>query len=890
MTEELTLRRILEVPYDLTYICCRKLKDEILAGSTIGTLMIFSRTKNDERGYNSKAYVRGIDEKKQPILKMCISEEYKVLVILYENQIVVRDLDDCNSDILCRLSKFKKVCSMDCYYDNEKGKLYMAVCDDKTIKLYSWTGDNFKVVDVNLKPKEFLETPTTIQWLGKTGLLGFIVKRDFYLLNIWSNDSGDKQCICIRKDVKTKEAPQIIYLDDFNLIGCVQGASIYFTSTIDITSTSFKEMKFSEEISYCCYQMPYIMAVTRSGKFEIRCRQSCEIIQSKATQTRITFICPNGPGISICGSGKYIYELDGKRNAMKTIERHKVSKNYELAAKLGEVYGITEEEKLEIRRAQAFEYFRLKDFKSCMKVVRNMNLEVLPLLQMFIRYLPYNDYPYELNGNGEADENLKESLDEEDLKKLLIELIDYLVDLRHRYLNIVLAYENYSGKHVEDEYELAKRYLVIVDTSVVQCYLHLDSIMVKSFLRSRNFCNFECIEDLLKDLEKYDLLYLHYKNAGMHHDALAVLQHLYNKDGSDFSDLNCMVEYLKEIGHKNLDIILEYAIWVFNIDERKGMEIFIDNSNEYEEVKLFDRVKVNDFLSEYDSRLAIEYLEFIIDVWKDNTIDFSEYLATLYRIRIDKLRKDYVHACKDDDKYIKAGEEEGELGILRKKFLKFLDKNDLYAPRKMLDDLEGDYFYEERAIVYRRMKKHKEALCIYMSLLKLYDVADSYCETYYDPNDPYDREVFNLLFEGYMKPFSLSIIDMLSIEGIRGDVNVLRALDVLEKHASRMNITKAMSMIPDDIDIDKLENVFKSVITSKMKQCDDAILISSITKSTYTQCKEELKKRKTLHFKIGTGTRCSSCNKGIRDSAFVVHEDGGIYDYGCYTKLSCSLE
>uniref|UniRef100_A0AAF5D5P9 CNH domain-containing protein n=1 Tax=Strongyloides stercoralis TaxID=6248 RepID=A0AAF5D5P9_STRER len=890
MSDELILRRLLELPYELTYICCRKLKDEIFVGSSIGTLMIFSRIKNGERGYESKEYVKAIDEKRQPILKLSISEECKIVVILYENQIVVRDLDDC-SIIYCQIRKFKKITSMDCYYDNDKGKLCLCVGDDKMIKFFEWTGDNFTYINVILKPKEFLETPISIQWCGKTGILVFVVKKEFFYVNVYGNDKEEKVCISLKKDIKSKEASLIIYLDDLNLIGCVQGYSIYFISSIEPCSNKIREMKFSEEIVYAFYSIPYIMVVTKNGRLEVRCFQNSVVIQSKVTPTRIFMICFNKPGICLCASNKFIYELDGKKNSIKSIEKHKNDKNFDLAVKLCDVYGITENEKFEIRRAQAFEYFKLKDFKECMKVVKNMNLEVLQLLQMFIRYLPYNDYPYELNERNDNDKtNLKEPLDGQDLKKLLIELIDYLVDLRHKYLNVVLAYENYNGKYTEEEYQLARRYLVIVDTSVVQCYLHLDSIMVKSFLRSRNFCNFECIEDLLKDLEKYDLLYLHYKNANKHDDALTVLQHLYQKDGSDFSEIDIMIEYLKELGHKEIETILKYAKWVFSIDEKKGLEIFIDETNEYDEVKLFDRARINEFLTDYDIRLSIQYLEFIINVWKDDNITFSEYLGSLYRLRIDELRKDYTHLCKDDDKFIVAGEEEGELGELRKKFIKFLNENNLYTPRKMLDSLKSDYFYEEKAVVYRKMKKHKNALCIYISILNLYDEADKYCEMYYDQKDPDDKDVFNLLFEGYIKPFDPSIVGISSDRGLKGTTNINRALHILEKHADKINITKAISMIPDDIDVNKLKNVFSAIIKCKNEQCDDIVFESAVTKSSYTRYREELKKRKKIHFKIEPGTKCFSCNKGIRDSAFVVNEDGGIYDYGCYTKLSYNLD
>lgn len=93
-----------------------------------------------------------------------------------------------------------------------------------------------------------------------------------------------------------------------------------------------------------------------------------------------------------------------------------------------------------------------------------------------------------------------------------------------------------------------------------------------------------------------------------------------------------------------------------------------------------------------------------------------------------------------DETTTKAGDEDGELGMYRKKLLVFLATSvDYTAPNVLM--LFDDHLIEEKALVFGRLKRHEEALLIYTSFLIDYTAAEQHCERHYNPNDSIDSQV-----------------------------------------------------------------------------------------------------------------------------------------------------
>ena len=74
---------------------------------------------------------------------------------------------------------------------------------------------------------------------------------------------------------------------------------------------------------------------------------------------------------------------------------------------------------------------------------------------------------------------------------------------------------------------------------------------------------------------------------------------------------------------------------------------------------------------------------------------------------------------------MRAGEEPGVLGELRKKLLYFLRTSKHYLPERLLAHFPHDRFYEERALLQGRLGRHEQALAIYVHVLKDPAMAES---------------------------------------------------------------------------------------------------------------------------------------------------------------------
>uniref|UniRef100_A0A915EPE8 Protein farnesyltransferase subunit beta n=1 Tax=Ditylenchus dipsaci TaxID=166011 RepID=A0A915EPE8_9BILA len=144
-------------------------------------------------------------------------------------------------------------------------------------------------------------------------------------------------------------------------------------------------------------------------------------------------------------------------------------------------------------------------------------------------------------------------------------------------------------------------------------------------------------------------------------------------------------------------------------------------------------------------------MEHIIYKCHEQIPKFHEELAEYLVLSIKILMKDYVHALADEELRTAAGQEEGELGELRKKLTHFLETSKDYSPERVLLQLDENLL-EERAIVYGRLKRHDEALSIYSNILLDYAGAERYCATYFDPNDEVNSRVFFMLFKAYSCP------------------------------------------------------------------------------------------------------------------------------------------
>jgi hypothetical protein len=107
------------------------------------------------------------------------------------------------------------------------------------------------------------------------------------------------------------------------------------------------------------------------------------------------------------------------------------------------------------------------------------------------------------------------------------------------------------------------------------------------------------------------------------------------------------VGYLQALPPELIDLILEYAEWPLRIDPKLGMEVFLADTQNAEELP---RDRVLEFLQKIDTRLAVRYLEHIIEELNDLNVDFHQRLVDLLLERLksgefdnDEEKMDWKH-------------------------------------------------------------------------------------------------------------------------------------------------------------------------------------------------------------------------------------------------------
>ena len=263
----------------------------------------------------------------------------------------------------------------------------------------------------------------------------------------------------------------------------------------------------------------------------------------------------------------------------------------------------------------------------------------------------------------------------------------------------------------------------LVDTTLFRAYMLVRPSMAGPLFRLPNFCDANVVNDKLLQTGRFNDLVDFFFGKRLHREALELLK----KFGQEVEDGKAppylhgpqrTVAYLQNLPPELIDLILEYAEWPVRSNPELGMDIFLADT---ENSETLPRSKVLEFLQKIDQKLAVKYLEHIIDELNDTT-------PALHQRLID----DYLAGLKSQDP---AGEQ--ERSMYKDKLLNFLRTSQHYESWKVIQQLPGDGtslntfdiyistnstivpdLYEARAIVLGNMREHRQALLIYVFKLK----------------------------------------------------------------------------------------------------------------------------------------------------------------------------
>ncbi|KAI9695186.1 MAG: Vacuolar morphogenesis protein 6 [Bogoriella megaspora] len=444
----------------------------------------------------------------------------------------------------------------------------------------------------------------------------------------------------------------------------------------------------------------------------------------------------------------------------------------------------------------------------------------------------------------------------------------------------------------------------LVDTTLFRAYIIAKPSLVGSLVRLDNFLDPLVVRDKLFEMGRYteiiDFLY----QKRHHKEALELLQKFGKNDDSDVDQKEVpsalrgprrTVAYLQQLPPELVDIVLQYAEWPLRVDSTLGMEIFLAESKNAEELP---RHRVLQFLEPIEKSLAMQYLEHIINELDDLTPDFHQRLIELY---LEQLK-----ASPGQPGYIVDSEE--RTGT-RQKLENFLQGSIQYNKTRTFKELPPDnpIFSESRALVLRAMGQHKQALSIYVFDLLSSEKAEDYCNTLYLSSLPTKASSTSTSFPRHQPPSSAptarndvtassiyhTLLSLYLTPPPPHEPQWQPALGLLSRHGARLPASSVLDLVPASLPIKELEKYFRGRLRSGNSVTSEMRIVKSLRAVEKVKMDAELRVGDG-HKSVGGGLNrrvvireddhCRVCHKRFGRSAIRVYPTNEVVHYGCYDR------
>lgn len=625
----------------------------------------------------------------------------------------------------------------------------------RKLMLFYWKNDKFLELAPDLTVPD---TPKAVAWCSESLCLGF--RNEYSLIQISGKTT---ELFPLGKHPE----PIVTSLDGNRFAVGIDEKTFFLDQ--DSKPLLRYPITWSDCPSAVCDDSPYLVALLPNSVIEIRTAEPRLLIQkiedlTSSGKMKHLIRCHDQKGILYVCSNKDIYCIMGRPIEEQTPQLI-ASKEFELAKQMVNMsfYNTDDSEDREqcekaisqIENLQAYDYFCKKEFEKAMQLFFKLETHPSLVIGYFPGLLPEYfrselEYPQEPPAFKGADR-----------EAALFALADYLLEVRKKLQklsesdgnagNDVNSPRNADKMHYQVDPSVPKsptfyqyfktrdKLLEIIDTTLLKCYLLTNPTLVPSLVRlPDNRCHLQETELCLKKDQKYSELIIFYQTRGLHRKALDLLFTQAKKPNSSLPGHEMTIQYLQKLGESNLSLIFEYAKWVLEEYPEDGLRIFTEDIAETESLP---RDLVLEYLQKNSSNLIIPYLEHIITVWGDKTPLFHNILANKYREKVRALREEYLNSLPEGQCPASAGQEPGELGILREKLINFLETSDHYSTETLSIFFSNDELWEERAIVAGKTGCHRDALMIYIHYIKDLKKAEEYCIKTYNKNSPGNRDV-----------------------------------------------------------------------------------------------------------------------------------------------------
>ncbi|XP_076463553.1 vam6/Vps39-like protein [Babylonia areolata] len=857
-----------KLPLGIESIACYE--NILLVGTKEGHLLQYKISRNppsEPKKYHTDLERSNKSFSKKPITQVAAVPELYILISLSDNVISVHDLMTFNLITTVNKTKGATIFAVDCkprttQTGSTQYELRIGVASKRKIQLFYWKNRDFHELMNDLSLYDY---PHALSWSRDSLCVGF--KRDYYIIN--SQTGNLKELFPVGSQ---QTDPLVARLHDQRLLLQRDKMSIFINSEGEPTQR--EPINWSEIPLAIEHFPPYLVAILPKY-VEVRTIDPKLMIQNlQLNKARLICQCS---GVMYVASKNNLWRLQPLPSSQQIRDLLQI-KQFELALKLAEQADEPPQEREKrvrnINNLYAFQLFCQHRFEESLQLFAKLGTDPSNVIGLYPNLLP-QDYRKRL----EYPEPVPD-LEGQDMERGLLALIEYLTQKRK---DVSKEEEVVSTAIVEGNITIKskKQLSQIIDTTLLKCYLQTNDALVAPLLRLKdNNCHVDESERVLRKKEKFSELIILYEKKGLHQKALNLLMKQAVRPDSPLKGHERTVQYLQHLGAEHLDLIFEYAEWVLEKHPEDGLKIFTEDTQEIESLP---RGKVLEYLEKINKNLAIPYLEHVVMHYGDTTPEFHNRLVLLLKDQVQAIRDSYLQSLPEgqtDDAW--GREEEGELREKRDMLVHFLHTSQHYVPERLLTRFPLDGFHEERAILLGRLGRHEQALAIYVHRLGDSKLAEEYCETHYDAEKEENRDVYLYLLKMYLQTPDMSLLGLAPGEVISTKTNSSAALKLLEDHAHKIDVPKALELLPSTTVVRDLLTFLENVMEHSASQRRHNQMKRSLTHAENLKVTEERIQYQKIRVDVTEDTFCPNCKKRIGESAFYYSPNGTLYHYSCY--------
>ncbi|XP_053974319.1 vam6/Vps39-like protein [Hylaeus volcanicus] len=841
--------------------------DNLLIGTREGHLLMYNVPSVSDESHKLELLRHSKNFNKKRITQIDVVPEYNLLIILTDNIVCVHDLNSPNFQQIYQLPKTRgatlftlAIQSTECSTSNKNTVVHLCVAVKRKLQFYCSIGKKFE----ELKKFELSvpDIPRELAWCGESLILGF----RGLSYTILTMDEKPKELFPTGKSPE----PSITKLSDDSFVLGKDSQSFVMDTKGELVQHN--PVKWSDTPSAIAWDDPYLLGIVHDT-LEVYTIEGCIHIQTikDLNKARLIYRCKQGK--IFVASISHIWcvrAVDVTLQIRTLLEQNQ----FQLALKLTSLLDITEEEKIKqtykIQTLYAHYLFSNKRFQEAMDLFLKLGTDPYEVIRLFPDLVTLSSNNPELNDSTAS----LSKLQDHDLEKGLRALIVFLTEVRFQLVNDTKAEKSMTAVATE-------QLLKIIDTTLLKCYLQTTDALVAPLLRL-NHCHLAEAEKTLLMYQKYPELIILYQTKGQHRKALELLEKHAKENDPSLRGTERTIQYLQHLGKDHMDLILKFAGWVLNEDPEQGLRIFMEDIQEVEQLP---RPKVLDYLLRCYKDLVITYLEHVVHIWNETN-------SLCHNVLIHQYKEKCLASMSDN-----ATPAEKQAGQhIRQKLQQFLEKSVYYTPETILVHFPFDNLFEERAIILGRLGRHEQAISIYISILNDIPKATEYCHNVYNryqktadkqkQSDDADK-VYVMLIQQLLKPDNDGVLKTGCSSEIQrtAQPDLEMALELLEKHASKINPLKALDVLPDTVPIGRIKHFLEVSLQEKLNARRRIQVLKGLLYAEHLQVQEQRMHYESQNVLMTEFNICPVCKKRFgNQSAFARYPNGDIVHYSCQDR------